>query len=183
MIRKIVIGGVLLVGGFCGLAALQPDDFHYERSMAIGAPPEAIFPYINDVHLFQEWNPFASGDPDCRISFTGPNAGLGAAAHWQGGRTGEGSMTVIESVPAQRVLYRMEFRKPLAATHTAAFVLEPRDGKTVVSWSLYGKNPFLGKAIGLLIDCDKMCGEQFVKGLSRLKTLVEKPAAGFSAGS
>ena len=177
MIRKIAIGVVVLLGGFCVLAALQPDDFRYERSMAMDASPGAIFPYINDVHLFQKWNPFATEDPDSRISFTGPNAGLGAAAHWQGGKTGEGSMTVVESVPGQRVLYRMEFRKPLAATHTAAFVLEPKEGKTVVSWSLYGKQPFIGKAIGLLIDCDKMCGEQFIKGLSRLKEVVEKPAA------
>lgn len=174
MLRKIALGLLLLGGGFSLVVAMQPAEFHYERSMAINAAPEKIFPYINDVQLFQKWNPFAAEDPESRISFTGPDAGVGAAAHWSGGTTGEGSMTVAESIPPKVVRYRMEFRKPLAATHTAEFQLEPKDGKTVVSWSLYGENPFLGKAIGLLIDCDKMCGEQFIKGLSMLKAVVEE---------
>jgi hypothetical protein len=36
-----------------------------------------------------------------------------------------------------------------------------------------GKNKFMGKAIGLFIDCEKMCGGQFEQGLASLKSLVE----------
>ena len=57
------------------------------------------------------------------------------------------------------------------------FTLKPEDGKTIVSWSLYGDNTFIGKAMSVFIDCDKMCGDQFVKGLTNLKTLTETSAS------
>jgi hypothetical protein len=33
---------------------------------------------------------------------------------------------------------------------------------------MYGKNNFVGKAVSLYMDCDKMCGPQFEKGLAAL---------------
>jgi len=38
---------------------------------------------------------------------------------------------------------------------------------------MYGKQPFIGKVMSLFINCDKMCGGQFDKGLSNLDTLVQ----------
>jgi hypothetical protein len=39
---------------------------------------------------------------------------------------------------------------------------------------MYGKNNFIGKAIGVFIDCDKMIGGQFEKGLAQMKSVAEK---------
>jgi hypothetical protein len=36
-----------------------------------------------------------------------------------------------------------------------------------------GKNNFMGKVFGLMIDCDKMCGDQFEKGLAAMKSVAE----------
>jgi len=175
MLLKILIALAVLLAGFCIYAATRPNTFRYTRSLAIDATPETLFPYINDVHKFQEWNPFVKDDPNNRITYSGPDAGLAAACDWSGGKSGEGSMTIVESNPAELVRYRMDFRKPFAATHTAEFTLKPENGKTVVSWSLSGDNNFIGKAMSVFIDCDKMCGDQFLKGLANLKALVEKP--------
>jgi len=175
MFFKILIGLAVLLAGFCLYAATRPNTFRYTRSLAIEAAPEAVFPYINDVHKFQEWNPFVKEDPNNRIAYSGPDAGLDAACDWSGGKSGEGTMTIVESKPAELVRYRMDFRKPFAATHTAEFTLKPGNGETVVSWSLYGDNNFIGKAMSVFIDCDKMCGDQFLKGLANLKSLVEEP--------
>jgi len=37
-----------------------------------------------------------------------------------------------------------------------------------VTWAIYGKNNFIGKVMILFVDCDKMCGPQFEKGLADL---------------
>lgn len=174
MLLKTIVTLAALLAGFCIYAATRPNNFRYTRSLAIGAAPETLFPYINDVHKFQEWNPFVKEDPNNQITYSGPDAGLDAACDWSGGKSGEGSMTIVESKPAELVRYRMDFRKPFAATHTAEFTLKPEGGETVVSWSLYGDNNFIGKAMSVFIDCDKMCGEQFLKGLASLKSLIEK---------
>ena len=39
---------------------------------------------------------------------------------------------------------------------------------------MYGKNNFMFKAVGLFMDCDKMVGPDFEKGLVNLKTVVAK---------
>jgi len=36
-----------------------------------------------------------------------------------------------------------------------------------------GTNSFIGKAVSLLMNCDKMVGEQFEKGLALLKSVAE----------
>jgi hypothetical protein len=41
---------------------------------------------------------------------------------------------------------------------------------------MYGKNNFMGKAVSLFMDCDKMVGSEFEKGLASMKTIVEAPA-------
>ena len=61
-----------------------------------------------------------------------------------------------------------------AGTSTAEFNLKPEGSGTVVTWSMYGPNQFIGKVMGLFMDCEKMCGDEFNKGLAKLKNVVEK---------
>jgi len=37
-----------------------------------------------------------------------------------------------------------------------------------------GKQPLLGKLMSLFIDCDRMVGSQFEKGLASLKAIAER---------
>jgi hypothetical protein len=51
--------------------------------------------------------------------------------------------------------------------------IEPAGDQTKLSWNMSGKNGFMAKAIGLFMDCEKMCGDQFEKGLANMKAIVE----------
>ena len=84
-------------------------------------------------------------------------------------------MTIIESRPNELVQFRLDFKKPFAATNTAEFVLKPEESLTTVTWTMSGNNNFIGKAVGLIVDCDKMVGGYFEKGLENLKKLSETP--------
>jgi hypothetical protein len=89
---------------------------------------------------------------------------------------GEGRSTITESKPNQVVRFRLEFEKPMKATNTAEFTFQPAGDQTIVTWTMSGKNNFIGKAFGLVVDCDKMCGDQFEKGLAQMKSLAEAEA-------
>jgi hypothetical protein len=52
MIKTIAIIGVVLLAGILILAATKPDTFRVQRAASIKAPPEKIFPFINDLHGF-----------------------------------------------------------------------------------------------------------------------------------
>jgi len=177
MLKIALIVLLVLVVGFVVVVSLRPSDFRVSRSATITAPPEAIFAQVNDFHLWEAWSPWAKMDPEAKNSFEGPTSGNGAIFRWKGNsKVGEGSMTILDSQPSDLIRIKLEFLKPFAATNTAEFTFKPQGNQTLVTWSMSGKNGFMGKAIGLFMDCDKMIGGQFEKGLASIKSLVEAPA-------
>ncbi len=174
MLLTLVAIVAVLVIGFLGFVSTRPATFRYTRRLAIAAPPAELFDRVNDLRKFQEWNPWAKVDPQCVITYAGPATGVGSSYEWKGNRqVGEGAMTITDSRPGEFVRARMDFRKPFAATHTAEFSFTPEGGQTVVSWSMHGDNNFMGKIMTTLVDCDKMVGGEFAKGLAALKGQVE----------
>ena len=159
---------------FIAVVARRPADFCITRSARISALPAGVFPQVNDLHQFQAWSPWAKLDPNAKIIYSGPTAGVGASFSWAGNKQlGEGRMSVTESRPDSLVRCRLEFIKPFAATNTAEFTFKLEGGQTVVTWSMTGKNNFMCKAVGLFMNMDNMVGGPFEKGLASLKLLVE----------
>jgi Polyketide cyclase / dehydrase and lipid transport len=174
MIKKVLLGLVAVIAIFLAVAAMQPADFRISRSATIAAPPSALFEQINDLLKFQDWNPWAKLDPNAKMTYTGPPSGVGSAYSWAGnGEVGEGTMTITESRPGELVRAKMEFNKPMQATNIAEFTFKPEGDKTLMTWSMSGTNGLVAKAFGLLIDCDKMVGSEFEKGLAKLKSITE----------
>ena len=82
-------------------------------------------------------------------------------------------MTIIESRPHDLIRIKLEFFKPFKATSTAEFTFKPEGGQTAVTWSMFGENNFLAKAFHMFMNCDKMIGGDFEKGLANMKTVME----------
>lgn len=168
MIKKILIGLAAIIVIFLIVAAVQPNSFRVERSATIAASPVALFEHVNDHRKFNEWNPWIKLDPAAKNTYSGPQSGVGAVASWEGEQVGTGSATITESKPGELVRMRMDWKKPMEGTSTVDFTFKPDGEKTVVTWAMYGPQTFVGKAMSLFMDCDKMCGPQFEKGLADL---------------
>ena len=174
MIKTILIVLALIVVAFVVVVARQPAEFRILRTTSIKAPPAIVFAQVNDLHKWQAWSPWAKLDPMAKNSFEGPGAGTGAIFGWVGNnQVGEGRMTITESQPDTRVCFKLDFLKPFKATHTAEFSFKPVGDQTLVNWSMSGTNNFMFKAVRLFMNCDKMVGDQFEKGLVDLKAISE----------
>lgn len=178
MINKILLSivglVVLAVGGFAVVAAMQPDDFKISRSAVIPASAGEVFAQVNDFHKWNGWSPWAKLDPNCKETFSGAASGEGAVFAWAGNNeVGEGKMTITESRPDELILIDLEFIKPFQATNLTEFTFVPQGEQTLVTWSMSGKNNFVGKAFGLLMNCDKMIGDQFEQGFANMKVAVQ----------
>jgi len=174
MLKIILIGLAALVVLFLLAVALQPSEFRIIRSATIAAPPAVVFEQINDLHKWNAWSPWAKLDPNSKITFDGAPAGVGASSAWVGNKeVGEGRMTITESKPGELILMRLEFVKPFVGTNITEFTFKPEGAGTAVTWSMSGHNNFIGKAMGLIMNCDKMVGGQFEKGFANLKAVVE----------
>lgn len=178
MLKKILLGLVAVIVLFLAYAATRPADFHVERSATLPASPAALFAQVNDHHKFNTWNPFMKLDPNVKNTFSGPESGVGATCSWDGNSNiGAGSATITESKPGEIVRMRMDWLRPMEGTATVDFTFRPAGDKTVVTWSMYGKNNFLGKVVSIFMDCDKMCGPPFEEGLANLGKVVAVPPA------
>jgi polyketide cyclase/dehydrase/lipid transport protein len=172
MLPYLLIGLVVVVVLFVIIVASRPAEFRVERSGIVAAPPEAVFPHVNDFHNWDAWSPWAKIDPACRNTFDGPAAGVGAKFAWDGNnKVGSGRMTILESRPSERIRINLEFLKPFKATNIAEFTFRPEGGSTKVNWLMTGRNNFLSKAFGLFVNCDKMVGGQFEQGLANLNSV------------
>ena len=166
---------VILIGVLLFYAATRPDDFRVERSIAINASPDRVFPSINDFHLWTGWSPWEEIDPELKRSYSGAASGRGTVYAWEGNnKVGKGRMEITESSSPSRVLIKLDVEKPFKANNMAEFVLDATGESTKVTWSMTGRSPFMMKVMGILMNMDRMVGGDFEKGLAKLKALAEK---------
>jgi hypothetical protein len=152
----------------------QPNGFRVVRSQEMSASPEVVFAHVNDLHKWEAWSPWAKLDPNSKSAFSGPDSGNGAAMRWEGNsKVGVGTMTITENKPPSQITLRLDFEKPMQATNIAVFGFAPAGNQTIVTWTMSGQNKLMGKVFSTLVNCDKMVGGQFEKGLQNLKAVVE----------
>lgn len=174
MFKKILVVLVALIAAALIIVQLQPEDFQLSRSIKIAAPASEVFPHVDDFHKWEAWSPWAKLDPAAKNSFEGPAAGVGSIFKWSGNdKVGEGMMTIIESKPNERIKIKLDFIRPFKATNDTEFSFKEEDKQTLVTWTMSGKHTFVGKAMCLVMNMEKMVGPDFEKGLANLKAVVE----------
>lgn len=176
--KKLLLAIFIVIVSVAVFAASKPNDFRYERSIEINAPAGRIFPLINNLRANRVWSPWEKMDPAMKRTYSGEFAGKGAKYAWDGNeKVGAGSMEITESVTPTKVVSRLEFTRPMAAVNTTEFTLDEKNGKTTVTWAMYGPNTFMGKLVSVFMDCEKMVTEQFEAGLAEMKKAVENQAS------
>jgi len=176
LLKKILIGFVVVVLVFVGIVALQPNEFKVTRSATMGAPAATVFDQVNDFHKWEAWSPWEKLDPSMKRTFEGSSSGNGAIYSWVGNdKVGEGKMTLTESKPGELIKIRLDFVKPFEDTCNVEFAFKPEGDKTSVTWSMAGQNNFMKKAICMFMNMDKMVGGDFEKGLAQMKAVAEAP--------
>ncbi len=182
MIKKILIviaGIAVIIGAFAVFVALQPAEFRIERTATIAAPAPDVFAQVNDLHNWQAWSPWAKLDPQAKVTFEGAPAGQGAVFTWSGNDdVGEGSMTLAESRPNELIRIQVAFVRPFEGGNVSEFAFKPDGSQTAVTWTMSGRNGFIGKAMCLFVDMDKMLGGDMEKGLAQMKSVTEAKVGG-----
>lgn len=175
MLKKIALAVVVIVAGFLLYASTRPDTFRIERSATIQAPPEKVFAHINDFKNWGGWSPWEKKDPAMKRTLGATTSGPGAHYAWDGNQdVGQGSMTIVESVPPSKIAINLNFMKPFESHNMVEFTLTKAGDGTRVTWVMHGPVPFVSKVLHIFFDIDKMVGGDFEAGLASLKGLAEK---------
>jgi hypothetical protein len=174
-ILSVIAAVLVVIAGLFLYAALKvPKDFRVARSIEINAPATAIFPYMNNQRQMNSWNPWMKLDPNVKVTFSGPEEGVGAVTEWEGNSSvGAGKSTVTHSFAPIQVRLKMEWLKPMEGTSTVDYSLKQLGETTTLEWIIFGENGIFSRVMCIFMDMDKMIGGEFEKGLSELKKAVE----------
>jgi effector-binding domain-containing protein len=163
-----IIGIIVLclIALFLVVAAFLPSKLHIEESMVINKPASLIFKQVNNFQNWKAWSPFQEMDPAMVNTYEGPNMGVGCKTSWTSKKTGNGSMTIMESVPYSKVISALDFGM---AGATNSFEFKEEQGGTRVTWGVdMPKLSYPGERFaGLMMP--RMMKPVFIKGLENLK--------------
>ncbi len=163
------IAGLILALAVVGI--FLPSQAIVERSTEIDARQATIFALLNDFHQVNKWSPWIEDDPNARVEIFGPRRGVGATVAWDGNVIGQGSQTITESVPFERVATALDFGDQGEAK--VVFELQETDEGTEITWTFnmdFGFN-IVGRYFGLIIA--GAVGDDYEEGLASLKSMAE----------
>lgn len=150
MVKTVAIVVVVLIAALLAFAATRPSTLRVQRAASIKAPPEKIFPLINEFRRWEAWSPYEKLDPALKRTFSGTAGGKGAVYEWEGDRNvGKGRMEIIDTAPPSKIVIKLDFEKPFEGHNTAEFTLEPDGESTTVTWVMHGPNRYIGKLMSV----------------------------------
>lgn len=168
--KKLLLSLAVIIGVFLIFVSTREGKFNYSVTGEINAPVEKVFPYLSDLKLGSEWSPWEKVDPNMKKVSEGNKLTFDGNAE-----AGSGTLEIIKVVPNEMVELKLVMTKPFHAENKIIYHIVPAaDGRSALTWSMSGDGGFLGKLINVFMDCEKMIKEQFTKGISNLKTIVEK---------
>ena len=178
MLKAIAVIAIVLAVGIAAVlvfASTKPDTFRVERSLAVRAPADAIYPLVADFHRWTSWSPYEGRDLAMKRTYGGTAQGRGATYAWDGNNNvGAGHMEILEANGPSKLRIKLDFERPFEGHNIAEFTFVPQGDATLVTWAMSGPAPFLSKLMQVFINMDSMVGKDFEAGFAGLRKLTEK---------
>lgn len=176
ILKNILLGLGTIIVLLIVVSFFLPSKFHVERSTTIAASPEAVFSHIKNLKTWPTWSPWFRKDSTMTNTYDGPDGEVGQKSIWTSEEVGNGSMTITEIVPNEKVVTKLEFDGRDGGKGT--LLLEKMGDSTKVTWALDGdleNTPTMMKPMSkyFFLAMDGMVGGDFGSGLKYLKELVE----------
>ena len=170
----------MLVGAllFFGVAALiMPSTFQVAKALWIPAPPGVVFGVVSDIRSWERWSMWSKEkDSSIRLTYAGPEQGIGATVSWTSKEYGDGKRVVTEVLTPKRIT----LERTLAGSGRTAIermTLQPhtdeRGAGTRVSWGMagdVGSDLTARLRVGML---QKAAAQDYDHNLLRLKHYIE----------
>jgi hypothetical protein len=169
---RLILGLCALVVILTAVSFALPNHITVQRSVVINAPEPVVFPYLNNLHRFNDWSPWAARDPQLPVRFSGPEEGNGAKVEWTSGQrsVGIGRMEITGSTPNRHIDLAVNFN---GLDGTSYYDVAPSGSGSKVTWGFgydTGTSP-LKRWKGLLLD--RYVGAEYRDGLAKLKERIE----------
>lgn len=169
----LLIVAAVLLAAIVWLACLD-GRFRVERNLEIAAPAQFAFEAVADLKSWPEWSPWLLHEADAELAFSDDCRQPGGYYTWEGKRLGAGKLTNLELLPHTRIEQEIEFLRPYRARNRITWGFENRGEKTLASWQMSGRMPFLLRFMASKME--PAIGRDFELGLALLNGYVNADA-------
>ena len=107
---EILISLAIVVGLYLVVALVLPSERHLVEKVETNRKLTIVFDSLNSLRRFKDWNPLVLRDPAVQLTWSGPQSGVGARLDYASTKEqlGKGSWEITESVPREKVAYKIE---------------------------------------------------------------------------
>jgi len=173
---EILISLAIVAALYLVVALVLPSERHLSEKIETNRKMTIVFDSLNSMRRFKAWNPLVLRDPAVKLSYSGPEAGVGARLDYvsQDERIGNGSWVITDSVPGAKVSYKIDDEERGSNKRTSfnfkATGLNNRNVEITRTYDVdYGWD-LIGRYAGLYVA--RHVGDDMKLGLSRIVTML-----------
>jgi effector-binding domain-containing protein len=173
MVKKILLVLAGLVAVLVIVGFILPSKTEVTRSIFIKAPSGYVFEEVNNLENHPKWSYWNNlYKDDMTVTYGSIRAGAGAVSEWSGSKSGNGKMTVTESVPDKSVKMDLDFMEQGTAKSWYAFEPEGDGTKVTAGFEAdMGMNPFMRLIAAVMMKPEM--NKAFDYNLNHLKEIAE----------
>lgn len=173
---EILISLAIVAALYLAVALVLPSERHLSEKIETNRKMTIVFDSLNSLRRFKAWNPLVLRDPRVQLNYSGPESGVGARMDYvsQNDRLGKGSWEIIESVPREKVTYKID-NIERGSNKVTSFSFKPtgRNNRNVEITQTYDVDygwDLIGRYAGLYVA--RHVGDDMKLGLARIVTML-----------
>ncbi|MGV8942718.1 polyketide cyclase [Thermomonas sp.] len=169
---EILISLAIVAALYLIVALVLPSERHLSEKIETNRKMTIVFDSLNSLRRFKAWNPLVLRDPAVKLTYSGPESGVGARLDYvsSNDRIGKGSWEITESIPREKVSYKID-NIERGSNKRTAFDFKPtgRNNRNVEITQTFDVNygwDLIGRYAGLYVA--RHVGDDMKLGLSRI---------------
>ena len=177
MLKKFCIAVAVIIALPFIIALFVKSSYEVEREVLINKPKIEVFNYVKLLKNQDYFSKWAQIDPEMKKSFRGIDGTVGFVSAWDSEHpdVGTGEQEIMAIADGTRIDYELRFLKPFESTSPAYMIFESaEDSQTTVKWGFKGQMDYPMNIMLLMMDFEKLIGDDLQLGLDNLKVIQEE---------
>jgi hypothetical protein len=175
IIILLVLAGVITL--ILLLALFTKKGYTIEREIIIDKPKQTVFDHVKFLKNQDNFSKWATMDPEMKKEYKGTDGTVGFLSAWdsENKKVGKGEQTIIKISEGESIDFDIHFIKPFEGKAIARMTTElVSDNQTKVKWSISSGMKYPMNIMLLIMNMEKMIGDDLLTGLKNLKEILEK---------
>ncbi len=157
------------------LAAVTRKSYIVVRKATISNSPQAIFAYIRQLGLQENYSKWVMTDPGKKITTRGTDGTVGFVYAWNGNKqAGEGEQEITRITEDKKLSTEVRFVRPFKGIAQTTMELTSLAPATQIEWTFSSAMPYPMNIMLLFINMEKMLGNDMEASLANLKKILDK---------